>query len=63
MMFEKKKTKKVVALFMGVWAQGKSYQCQAKTGGEKQKPTSKLSNTYTNKVNKKATLPYLLKDK
>lgn len=48
---------------MEVWAQGKSYQCKAKTGGEKQKPTSKLSNTYTNKVNKKTTLPYLLKDK
>jgi hypothetical protein len=31
------------------------------TGGEKPKPISKLCNTYTNKVDKKATSPYLLK--
>ena len=30
---------------------------------EKQKETSKLSNTYTNKVDKKAFIPYLLKKK
>jgi hypothetical protein len=36
----------------------KSYQCKAKTGDKqkqklKQKPTSKISNTYINKVDKK----------
>jgi hypothetical protein len=31
------------------------------TGEENPKPISKLCNTYTNKVNKKATSPYLLK--
>jgi hypothetical protein len=41
----------------------KFYRCKVKNGGEKQKQTSKLSNTYTNKVNKKATTPYLLKKK
>jgi hypothetical protein len=30
---------------------------------EKKRPTSKLSNTYTKKVNKKATTPYLVKKK
>ena len=39
-----------------------------KNGGEKKKEknkkqTSKLSNTYTNKVDKKASTPYLLKKK
>jgi hypothetical protein len=29
----------------------------------KQKPTSKISNTYINKVNKKAATPYLIKKK
>jgi hypothetical protein len=29
----------------------------------KQKPTSKISNTYINKVDKKATTPYLIKKK
>jgi FtsZ-binding cell division protein ZapB len=42
----------------------KSYQCKAKTGEKqkrklKQKPTSKISNTYINKVDKKAATPYL----
>jgi FtsZ-binding cell division protein ZapB len=46
----------------------KSYQCKAKTGDKqrqklKQKPTSKISNTYINKVDKKATTPYLVKKK
>jgi hypothetical protein len=31
--------------------------------GEKKRPTSKLSNTYTKKVNKKATTLYLVKKK
>jgi GH18 family chitinase len=46
----------------------KSYQCKAKTGDKqkqklKQKPTSKISNTYINQVDKKATTPYLIKKK
>jgi hypothetical protein len=44
----------------------KSYQCKAKTGDKqklKQKPTSKSSNTYINKVDKKAATPYLIKKK
>jgi hypothetical protein len=42
----------------------KSYQCKAKTGDkQKQKPTSKISNTYINKVNKKAATPYFIKKK
>jgi hypothetical protein len=40
----------------------KSFQCKAKIG-DKQKPTSKISNTYINKVDKKATTPYLIKRK
>jgi hypothetical protein len=40
----------------------KSFQCKAKTG-DKQKPTSKISNTYINKVDKKAATPYLIKKK
>jgi hypothetical protein len=40
----------------------KSYQCKAKTK-DKQKPTSKISNTYINKVDKKAATPYLIKKK
>jgi hypothetical protein len=46
----------------------KSYQCKAKTRDKKkkklkQKPTSKISNTYINKVDKKAATPYLIKKK
>jgi hypothetical protein len=46
----------------------KSYQCKAKTGDKKkeklkQKPTRKFSNTYINKVDKKAATPYLIKKK
>jgi hypothetical protein len=46
----------------------KSYQCKAKTGDKlkqklKQKPRSKTSNTYINKVNKKAATPYIIKMK
>ena len=45
----------------------KSYECKVKNGGgakkKEKKQTSKLSNTYTNKVNKKASTPYLLKKK
>ena len=42
----------------------KSYQCKVNTEGDKKKkPTSKISNTYTNKVDKKATTPYLIKKK
>jgi FtsZ-binding cell division protein ZapB len=44
----------------------KSFQCKAKTGDKqklKQKPTSKISNTYINKVDKKAATPYLIKKK
>jgi hypothetical protein len=44
----------------------KSFQCKAKTGDKqklKQKPTSKISNTYINKVDKKAATPYLIKYK
>ena len=47
----------------------KSYECEVKNGeGEKKKEknkkqTIKFSNTYTNKVYKKASTPYLLKKK
>ena len=47
----------------------KSYECKVKNGGgakkkeKNKKQTSKLSNTYTNKVDKKAATPYLLKKK
>jgi hypothetical protein len=46
----------------------KSFLCKAKTGDKqkqklKQKPTSKISNTYINKMDKKATTPYLIKKK
>jgi hypothetical protein len=46
----------------------KSFQCKAKTGDKqkqklKQKPTSKISNTYIKKVDKKAATPYLIKKK
>ena len=45
----------------------KSYECKVKNGGgakkKEKKQISKLSNTYTNKVNKKASTPYLLKKK
>jgi hypothetical protein len=46
----------------------KSFQCKAMTGDKqrqklKQKPTSKISNTYINKVDKKPTTPYLIKKK
>jgi hypothetical protein len=42
----------------------KSYQCKAKTRDKlKQKPTSKISNTYINKVEKKVAIPYLIKKK
>jgi hypothetical protein len=44
----------------------KYFQCKAMTEDKqrqklKQKPTSKISNTYINKVDKKATTPYLIK--
>ena len=39
----------------------KSYECKVKNGGgakkKKKKLTSKLSNTYTNKVDKKTSTP------
>ena len=47
----------------------KSYECKVKNGGgakkkeKNKKETSKLFNTYTNKVDKKASIPYLLKKK
>ena len=45
----------------------KSYECKVKNGGgakkKEKKQTSKLSNTYTNKVDKKTFTPYLLKKK
>jgi hypothetical protein len=46
----------------------KSYQCKAKTEDKqkqklKQNPSSKISNTYINKVDKKADTPYLIKKK
>jgi hypothetical protein len=46
----------------------KSFQCKAMTRDKqrqklKQKPTSKISNTYINKVDKKAATPYLIKKK
>jgi hypothetical protein len=40
----------------------KSFQCKAMTG-DKQKLTNKISNTYINKVDKKAATPYLIKKK
>jgi hypothetical protein len=43
-----------------------SYQCKAMTGDKqklKQKPSSKISNTYINKVDKKDATPYLIKKK
>jgi hypothetical protein len=40
----------------------KSYQCKVKTEEDKKKnPTGKISNTYTNKVDKKKATPYLIK--
>jgi hypothetical protein len=40
----------------------KSYQCKVKIGGDKKKmSTSKISNTFTNKVDKKAITPCLIK--
>jgi hypothetical protein len=46
----------------------KSFQCKAMTGDKqrqklKQKPSSKISNTYIKKVNKKDATPYLIKKK
>ena len=45
----------------------KSYECKVKNGEgakkKEKKQISKLSNTYTNKVDKKASTPYLLKKK
>jgi hypothetical protein len=42
----------------------KFYQCKVKTRDkQKQKATSKISNTYINKVNRKAATPYLIKKK
>jgi hypothetical protein len=42
----------------------KSYQFNAKTGKkQKKKPTRKISNTYINMVDKKATTPNLIKKK
>jgi hypothetical protein len=44
----------------------KSYQCMARIGDKqklKQKPTSKISNIYINKVDKKVATPYLIKKK
>jgi hypothetical protein len=44
----------------------KSFQCKAMTGDKqklKQKPTSKISNIYIKKVDKKAATPYLIKKK
>jgi hypothetical protein len=47
----------------------KSYECKVKNGGgakkkeKNKKQTSKLSNTHTNKVDKKVSTPYLLKKK
>jgi hypothetical protein len=46
----------------------KSFQCKTMTGDKqkqnlKQKPSSKISNTYIKKVDKKAATPYLIKKK
>ena len=45
----------------------KSYECKVENGEgakkKEKKQTSKFSNTYTNKVDKKASTPYLLKKK
>jgi hypothetical protein len=42
----------------------KSYQCKVKTGKkQKKKPTSKIFNTYINKVDKKETTPYIINKK
>jgi hypothetical protein len=46
----------------------KSFQCKAMTGDEKkqklkQNPSSKISNTYIKKMDKKAATPYLIKKK
>jgi hypothetical protein len=46
----------------------KSFQCKAMTGDKqrqklKQKQSSKISNTYIKKVDKKAATPYLIKKK
>jgi hypothetical protein len=46
----------------------KSFQCKAMTRDKqrqklKQKPSSKISNTYIKKVDKKAATPYLIKKK
>jgi hypothetical protein len=46
----------------------KSFQCKTMTGDKqrqklKQKPSSKISNTYIKKVDKKTATPYLIKKK
>jgi hypothetical protein len=42
----------------------KSFQCKAMTGDkQRQKPTSKISNTYINKVDKRDATPYLIMKK
>ena len=45
----------------------KSYECKVRNGGgakkKEKKQTSKFSNTYTNKVDKKASTPYISKKK
>ena len=46
----------------------KSFQCKAMTGDKQrqkleQKPSSKISNTYIKKVNKKDATPYLIRKK
>jgi hypothetical protein len=46
----------------------KSFQCKVMTGDKqkqnlKQKPTSKIPNTYIKKVDKKAATPYMIKKK
>jgi hypothetical protein len=44
----------------------KSFQCKVMTRDKqklKQKPSSKISNTYINKVDKKVVTPYLIKKK
>jgi hypothetical protein len=42
----------------------KSFQCKAMTGDkQRQKPSSKISNTYIKKVDKKTATPYLIKKK
>lgn len=59
---EKSVDDETVVCWMGHKEGPKSYQCKSMNGEDKKKKaTSKISNTHTNKVDKKATIPSLIK--